>query len=179
MLVIKRRNPVGVEYARADEVAHIADGLIPTNHPHLVPVRIEYVWRDKAASKGDRVTLGKARKVSGLNAFLAREDPDSDACEDFFVLEIARDTWEGMNSKQREALVDHELAHMGLTEDGKLTTVPHDIEEFHAILKRHGAWKSDLAVFVEIGKGIARLPLDPVEADIGTRVDEALGGAGG
>lgn len=152
---------MGVEYRRADEVAHIAWELIQDFHLHLENVRIEYVWRDKASARGDKVVLGKARRVSGLNAFLSRMDQENDEWQDYFVVEIAADTWAGMSAAQRKALVDHELAHFGINEKGQLVLVHHDIEEFQAVLQRHGAYKPDLAQFIEIGKGVQRLALVP------------------
>lgn len=153
------------EYRRADEVAHIAWELIQEHHEHLEHIRIEFVWRDQAADKGGKAVLGKARKVTGLNAFLARDDTDSDDYGDFFVMEIAQDTWAGMTGAQRKALVDHELHHMGLDEKARLAIVPHSCEEFSGVLARHGAWKADVAEFIEIGKGITRLQLVDAAAE--------------
>lgn len=152
------------EYRRADEVAHIAWETIQSHHPHLEHIRIDYVWRDQAASKGGKAVLGKARKVGGLNAFLARNDGNSDDYMDFFVMEIAEDTWAGMDANQRKALVDHELLHMGLNDKAQLTIIPHDCEAFNLEIVRHGLWKGDIAELVEIGKGVTRLNLVPEPA---------------
>lgn len=61
------------DYRRAPEVQAIARDLIDTieQHKTLASVRIEYVWRDKAAKSKGRTVLAKARKIGGLNAFLA------------------------------------------------------------------------------------------------------------
>lgn len=61
------------EFWPAPEVREIAEDLIPRHHDHLQNVRIEYVFRDKCAKDKGRDVWGKARKVSGLNAFLSRK----------------------------------------------------------------------------------------------------------
>lgn len=147
------------DYTRAEDVEQIAAELIRLHHPHLDRVRIEYVWRDKASVKGGKIVLGKARKVSGLNAYLSRPDPDSDVYVDYFVIEIAADTWAALNEDQQRALVDHELMHCGLDANFRLTLVPHDCEAFVNEIVRHGLWKRDLAELVEAGKGVQRLAL--------------------
>lgn len=144
-------------YRPASEVARIATDLIAKHHEHLgdVEAEMQFVFRDKASKKGGRVVLGAARKVSGLNAWLAT-DQDEAYDEDapgFFVIEIAEDEWQRLSDKQRVALVDHELSHCVIEwdDDGvpTLKIRSHDLEEFTTIVKRHGLWKEDLQWFGE------------------------------
>lgn len=145
-------------YRRAEEVAALAWELVQDHHPHLEEnVRIEFVWRDEAAVSKGRTKLATARKISGLNAFLGRPDPDADVYDDFFVMEVAEDMWLLMNAAQRRALVDHELCHMVLDEKGKIALKAHDVEEFIDVIQRHGLWKRDVAELVETAKGVQRL----------------------
>lgn len=141
----------------------IARPLIDDHYPDLndYSVRIEFVWRDKAANSGGKVKLASARKVSGLNAFLSRE-PGADYGNDYFVLEVARDTWEPLSHRQRVALIDHELAHMGVkvdpeTGEFKLVLIPHDLEEFTEIVRRHGLWRDEVKNLVEAAEGHEQL----------------------
>lgn len=136
-------------YTPAPEVERIAEKLIHAHHRHLLNVPITYVWRDKATiSKGNAV-LGKARKLTGLPAHLVhlvRHDQPPDEI-DFFVIEIAADYWEVLTVDQRTALVDHELCHLGVEipdgadKDLKLVVRGHDLEEFAAVVARHGLWR--------------------------------------
>jgi len=106
-------------------------------------VRIAYVWRDKPIIRGGKTVLGKARKISGLPAFLASEDLDTDNPA-FFVIEIDKTYWPSLSENEREALVDHELTHCIVDEDeGTLKILPHDLEEFYFIVKRHGLWSEE------------------------------------
>lgn len=144
------------QYSPAPAVELIAEQLIPDHHEHLLEfaTRIEYVWRDVAAKAKGRLVLGKARKVSGLNAYLGRADRDvvGEDVEDFFVVEIAADVWLILTDEQRVALVDHELSHLGVTVDDdkpdeppKLHIKGHDCEEFCSVVARHGLWSESVA----------------------------------
>lgn len=139
-------------YWQAPEVKDIADDLIGTvdDHSGLKDVRIDYVFRDRAVRSQGRVTFGKARKVGGLNAYLAQSSAgivDVEANGPFFVVEIAHDVWQHLDDGQRRALVDHELMHFVVDTDGALSLRGHDLEEFAAIVERHGLWASDVARF--------------------------------
>lgn len=151
-----------VTYSDAHSVRFIAHRLISENHPHLIDVRIEYVFRSEASKSGGRAVWGKARRLSGLNAYLAtpedeRPRPDGDGhideVEPFFIIEIAEDVWGLISPPQRDALVDHELSHCRIehTETGpKLVLATHDVEEFEEVLRRHGLWRSDLSSFAKV-----------------------------
>jgi hypothetical protein len=140
-------------YQYADEVQDIALHLINEvdEYSPLINVEVRYVWRDKhAKSKGGDV-YGKARKISGLSAFLARAlDPDLG----FFVIEIARDLWVHLEEHQQRALVDHELAHLIVTfneDDGlSLSIRGHDLEEFFGVVRRHGAWRPEISTLSQL-----------------------------
>lgn len=145
------------EYWPAPAAARIADELIEAHHPHLIDHRIEFVFRDKAAKRHGRIVLGTARKVTGLNAFLAR--PVTSTVEDleggtFFLIELAGDHWPRLTDAQQRAVVDHELCHCWVEWDEDQqqhvhSIRGHDIEEFNDIVRRHGAWKPDVAAFAE------------------------------
>lgn len=128
-----------IEYTDAPEVKVIADEIIKAHHPHLEDEEIDYVFRDKAANKGSKTILGMARKMRGLVSFLSRDTTDT-----FFVMEIALDTWKTLTDEQKNALVDHELCHFGVDDEGNRFIIPHDLEEFAAIIERHGIWSQGI-----------------------------------
>ncbi len=140
-------------YRPAPSVKRIAQTLIAKHHTDLADVRIEYVFRSETAKSGGKEVWGKARKISGLNAFLATDAEMSDVvpAEDFFVIEIAEPVWTVLGEKERTALVDHELCHCGVQFDEKeelqLVLVPHDVEEFRQVVARHGLWRPDVEAF--------------------------------
>jgi predicted metallopeptidase len=143
------------EWRPAPEVAAIAATLLREHHPRLDQpgVRIHCVYRRKATTNAGRTILGRAIKISGIPALLAESQPDLDYQKrpGVFVMEIAEDEWDALTPAQRVALVDHELTHMAVSEEDplKLTIVGHDVEEFAAVVERHGLWKDDLVAFGE------------------------------
>ncbi len=151
---------MATEYRLAPEVAKIADNLIKDHHRHLVDngyVRIEYVFRGECATSMGRDIWGKARKVTGLNAFIAREETgemDLAEPEPFFVIEIAWDIWTTLTGRQKVALVDHELSHCQMAENKDGDMVPaltgHDLEEFTEIVRRHGLWNKGTEHFAKV-----------------------------
>lgn len=140
---------MNTEYAKADEVRAISEKLIALFHPHLLGVRVEYVFLSRTPISQNRETWARIRKVSGLNAWLATELPEAEP-EPFFVMEVAKPIWDALAPEQQIALVDHELAHAGYDEEKDTIALRgHDVEEFSAVVGRHGAWRESLAVFAQ------------------------------
>lgn len=134
-----------MEYAAAGEVKQLAQSVIDKWHPHLSGISIEYVFALEEIKNKGKLVLGRARKMSGLNSFLRSSDD-----EQFFVIEIWADGWRSMDQTARVALLDHELSHCKMeVKEGELRlfTVGHDLEEFNAVVERHGLWAPDVVLF--------------------------------
>lgn len=158
-----------ITYWRAREVQEIAESLIAEFHPHIADLTVLYVFRSEHSEENCRVVLGKARRVGGLNAYLAfrqmvedrelnsrvaalggDDQPEPrEPVSAFYVIEIAFDTWQALTGPQRIALVDHELSHIGPA--GMQT---HDVEEFRGVIERHGLWRPALEEFIEASKQV-------------------------
>lgn len=159
----------------AKEPEKIAHRLIRRSHPHLVDAEIRYVFRDEHQTTKGRAVFAKTRLLSGLNAWLASISPPPDEePARFFVMEIAADIWEQrLNADGRAALIDHELTHCQVTDDypPKFTLAGHDLEEFVAIVERHGLWRPEVEALVKAGIA-GQLSLDiPVDTP-SSEVDE-------
>ena len=133
---------------------------IREDHDHLVQAKIAIAWRVGFKPDADgKLVLGKMKVVGELE----REMHDFDA-----ALILNRETWAKFDDKQRAALVDHELCHLELARDEEGETLydghgrikyrarKHDVEEFEAIILRHGCYKADLESFAR-----AALASDP------------------
>lgn len=173
------------DYWRARDVEKVAGELIADHHPHLDGVPITYLFRLPAAKSHGRTVYGKARKIGGMAAVLASRLPDSQHeivyPIDFFVIEIAADVWTAMDEKQRAALVDHELCHLDVEmpedehQDRKLRMVGHDVEEFAAVIRRHGLWRDSVANLVSAAAEQLELALDDdPDDDAGGEPDNVL-----
>jgi hypothetical protein len=146
-------------YTPAPEVERIAYELIPEYHKHLChfDVRIKYLFRNDTPQKGGKLVWAQARKVTGLNAFLAGEEREDGAIDkSFFVIVVSEKVWMTLDAKQKTALIDHELAHCWAEENDKgelvLSMLEHDLNEFAAIVERYGNWRKDIEQFLRAAK---------------------------
>ncbi|HMV51003.1 MAG TPA: putative metallopeptidase [Blastocatellia bacterium] len=148
------------QYSPAPEVEQIAQALILDYHTHLSTARIKFVFCAEPSKRRGQIVWGKAKLVTGLNAWLVTpEDERSEDPEPFFVLEIARLIWDQLDDKAQRALVDHELSHFDVDIDsGDYRLMPHDLEEFTSVVRRHGLWRPEVSEFVKAGAKQARLP---------------------
>lgn len=155
-------------YGPAEEVENIAANLIPSHHPELATARMEYILVSKGSKKNGKPVLGKSRKVSGAWEYLTSKD---------FILEVAMDTWNDLDLRQRTALVDHLLECCTGTENeeggGEMiwSVREPELREFSSILHRHGAWTEDLAGMVEISQ---RLNLEARVQEVADVADSVL-----
>lgn len=158
--------PEPVTWSPAPEAMEIASKLIAKHHPHLLEVAFRIVFRSRAKKNGkERTVLGTAEIISGRFAFFVMtEEEVALQAETFenpykmFWMELAADAWEDLTPNQRIALVDHELCHFGIyfdedKDEPEMIIVPHDIEEFNDIARRHGLWKADVESFAAIVAG--------------------------
>ena len=131
----------------------LLDELVSEYHDDLERARIALAWCTSWKSDVDgHITIGKCKRASDLDRELAAFD---------FVILLSQHFWTGNFTKptQRRALLDHELCHAAVKYDEQgepktdakgrtiYRTRKHDIEEFEAIVERHGLYKRDLERF--------------------------------
>lgn len=158
-------------YRGAPEVQEIADNLIKTipEHNHLAFCKVVYLFNQKVQKVRGAEALATASKVTGRTAFFLWEGVDTAEFVEptaTFVISVWESGWHELSDSQKIALVDHELCHCKIIDDGdegseRLVIKPHDIEEFHSVVYRHGQWRPDIASFVRDAQaGQKRLKLD-------------------
>lgn len=150
------------------QIAPLAKPIIGNHHPHLHNVRIEYVFRDKTATKAGKAVLGSARLVRGLSAMLSTPGATDTDDNDYFVIELSEEAWALLSTDKRKALLDHELSHCQVAIDPnsgevKLSIRPHDLEEFSGVVARHGLWMEDIEEFL---KALGKKQLNAVAAQL-------------
>lgn len=129
--------------------------LIEKYHDDLTQARIALAWNLSWKPDVDgRLRLGAMKVASDLDRELSEFD---------LVVVLSREFWTHPNvtDKQREALLDHQLAHGALQRSKNLEPAEdekgrkcyrirkHDIEEFSAVVERHGIWKKELENFAQ------------------------------
>lgn len=135
----------------SDEVRTIALAVIGSDprFAHVSRFRMGYalVWGKEPEGRGGIHVLAKAQKAPALWADLGEYDA---------VIVANEKAWRHLTTGQRTALVAHELCHIGENNDGRLTMLEHDIEEFAWIARRYGQWHSGLEHFAEqLGLGLS------------------------
>ena len=150
---------ISKDFTVADDVKEVGDRLIHNDFTHLLGIRVEYVFSEKQMTKGGMEIWGKAQKVGSLNAFLAggpaaKEDGETEA---FFAIVISRPVWDRLLDQPREALVFHELCHLGVMRDEEgsvksISIIPHDLEEFEKVVHRYGLWRESVRTFLDAAR---------------------------
>lgn len=106
----------------------------------LDSLSIGVLWKASGGKSGGRLTLGKCVRPSGLLAFYSELD---------FVIWLAADHVReyggvGLTESQVEALLYHELSHIGWDDDKDAPVVRgHDFAEFRQVVARYGLWLDD------------------------------------
>ena len=142
-----------------DDGAEIANKLIPKYHPHLASAKFLFCSRSKATKQGGVPVPGTVKKASPLEKHLGsfvrpdNEEPD-------FIMIIALDLWNNMNSSERTARIDHLLMRCAAEEENESGDIKYsirypDVQEFVDIVGRHGQYNEglqNLANEIEHGK---------------------------
>ena len=121
---------------------------------HLAEVEIAYLWRKSCGKKSGAPVFGKTSKPSGLlTAFTSAEA----------VIWLSADhvAEAGYSARQIEALLFHEMQHVGVEEDEetgdrKIVMRSHDVELFYEDVRKYGAWEIMLQ---EAADAFAQAPL--------------------
>lgn len=160
------------EIRPAPEVETVGRKLIGLYHRGIEGCRIEFAFRCGDWKNKGKDVFGKASVISGTGAYMAALGlpiEQRKAAKLFLVL-ISKAAWERFSLAQREALVDHELCHLWLNAKGQPSTVGHDLEEFKAIVDRHGFWLGDIEEFATVAAHKLEqlsLPMAAMEAEMG------------
>ncbi len=152
--------PVEWSDATAD-LAPLGRQLIEKYHWHLMEFPVRFCWRSRSRTRHKNTVLATAEIVRGRFANFVMTEAEKAmkgqerGCAMFWI-EVARDQWEYLDDAQRYALLDHELCHCIIEEnedgDEVMAMVGHDLEEFRAIVQRHGLWLDDVKSFAEVIK---------------------------
>lgn len=141
-----------MEYWRADDtVFDLGRQLIAKHRTQLAQSEIVYIFKEKAGTKGNKVVIATARKVSDKeNVIHAWEGkPDID-----FIIEIGANVWNELDNEQKEAVIYHELNHCDVQTDdetGEQKNVirGHSIEEFSDVVEQFGFYMDDVQKFAQ------------------------------
>lgn len=165
----KKRKKVTVQLIREKHAGEITEPyrllseIRSRDHAHLAEAKIGLAWRMGWRTDTDgHMRLGQCRKRGDLDRELDGFD---------FIILLNKEAWPALNEKQKRAVLDHELCHAQLSFDADgnpkyndrdrlvCRVKKHDVEEFRAIVDRHGVWTQDLEAIAKAGINDAKRPL--------------------
>jgi hypothetical protein len=127
---------MGIKYEIAKDVQNLAETLIAKYHPHLVDANIAYIFKTDTWKKNGKTILGSAHRCSEKEKLLHGYD---------FIITLNHFVWATVDVKTKMAILDHELCHCGWNDDeAKFILVPHDLEDFVDVVRRHGLYMPDV-----------------------------------
>ena len=96
------------QFWSSEEMKSIAEKLIPEHHKHLIDfsVNIKYLFTNKVPKIKGKEVWGQVHKITGRNAYLAKDNPDG---EPFFTITVPKDIFDILPEEKKVALVDHYL----------------------------------------------------------------------
>jgi hypothetical protein len=135
-------------------------------------IRIAYVWETKPFDPSkDEYTphvIARVRKAPTLWRCLTGYD---------LVMQFRRWFWQRFTPEQREAVVFHELAHIGFTDSG-IELRHHDIEEFNSVVRHFGPAIPGRRAFLAAYMEWQREQLPPSSTNIDADTGEILDAPG-
>jgi hypothetical protein len=102
--------------------------------------KIAYLARFGDWPAKGRDTWAKVFKASDRDRILHEYD---------YVLVVNEGVWTALDETTREALIDHELSHVDMDENGQWKLFGHDLEDFVAVVRRRGAWIEEARKYLE------------------------------
>lgn len=132
------------------EVYALVEEVRREHHTSTEEASIALLWiNDVKADADGHLMLGKCWKIGPREAALHEHD---------FAIGFNREVWNQVDAQMREAIVDHELAHVGIkvreeTGESSWYVVKHDLEEFTSVVKRRGLYREGVRAFVDAAQG--------------------------
>lgn len=138
---------VKVEWSVCAEADPFVKDLVKAHHPHLAKARLVCLGKPKGPKAPRELVVVKV-VTKQANALLKAVDPLSRQFD--YALEVPLDVWTRMDRTQRTQVLDHALCHCaGQDDKGRWGLRVHDVEEFAAMLRRHGGYTAALREFIK------------------------------
>lgn len=133
-------NQVGNYQDCNEQVYQVLQAVLNTDeHRYLKAYSGRAIFCKKIKKTKGRRTLAQIKLLGDVERLISSID---------FVIVIDYFFWRE-NPEKQEALLFHELCHLIADETGKLSTVPHDVEEFYAVVAKYGDWMKEVRQFTE------------------------------
>lgn len=118
-----------------EELLELARDVIEKFHPRLLEVRFGFAFRSEALTRKGFSVLASTSLVSSRVRVHLEFD---------YLVWVALPEWEKMDLERRTAVLDHEFCHCAQNVRGDWILCDHDVQEFVAVIERHGLWTYNL-----------------------------------
>ena len=147
----KKEKPPKVEWERLLIVEKALAELVGQVHPNLERAKIVAIGKPGRPAASRCHGIVKLRVPSSAEKAMVKDDLGYVA----YVVEVRTAPYETLSAEQKKRRLDHALCHaMGQDERGRWVKVGHDVEEFKAVLDRHGA-PDDNPQFMPVARQMA------------------------
>ncbi len=116
---------------KSPELRHRANKIIKAKMPWIREqgIKVGYCYSAIEKKKGNKLVYGECVKVpEPYHAWINYD----------FIIVFYETFTALMTEEQLDILMEHELRHIGISESGTLQIMPHDIEDFRAIIDDYG-----------------------------------------
>jgi hypothetical protein len=148
------------DWIRMADIEENCAELVAAYHPHLKNARILVFGKPRSGrSKGGQLALGKPLRATALLRAALRHGGSGHAAD--YVIVIGLDTWNPLEWKHKEALLDHWLSHFaGMNENGRFAMTGPDIVEFVSVYERRGPYNYTLQRMQKVAADIVQLEIE-------------------
>lgn len=143
----KPKKKVRTTVYEAEEVAAIAEELIPEFHGTLRGCSIEYVCITREDANTDAVLPPRAQDAARFGRIEVANKADLAMDHWHFRMVVNGNWWEKATDEQKVGAVDTLLAQCWMNEDRPVRVRPDVQGVFLAVFKRRGAWSKELEQF--------------------------------
>lgn len=95
-------------------------------------VRIAYLVSDREKKENGKTVFAQCEKIPDRYKWSVPYD---------FMITVFEPNVDGLSRDQLRVLMEHELMHVGIDDSGdgeKYRVVPHDVEDFRAVIEKYG-----------------------------------------
>ena len=113
----------------------VINNFVELSHIKTSDIKIAFLESDKKKKSRGNLVFGECEKVVDKNKWAIPYD---------FTITIFKPNISHFSEEQIRILLFHELLHIGISDKGKLSIVPHDLEDFKLIIDKFGTnWSSE------------------------------------
>lgn len=130
-----------------DSLTEVFLNVMEEHFPQLQFLKFKLIYDLKKRISKGKIVLATVETASAKIKFLSKDKIAIDGYD--LLVVVDQKAWQVSSEDQRTKLLRHELRHVQIDENGAVTLVGHEIEDFHVEVKLNQddpEWRMKLAV---------------------------------